>query len=137
MTRRWWAVALAAMTATALWSVGAQARWGRDDDEAESVRSSVRIPTEEAQIARLATVTIEEAARAARGAAPGTVIAAELEDKDGSLVWSVDVSTETGLVEVLVDPGNGSILSSRADDEEDEDEEEERNEHRCWRGRGR
>lgn len=67
-------------------------------------------------LAKLATVTGQEAAKAATDLVPGTVSSIELDDEDGFVVWEVDITQADGTtVEVLVDAGNASILAQETD----------------------
>lgn len=54
-----------------------------------------------------ATISVEQAVRAAQGAATGTLGSVELEEKDGTLVFEVTVGDQ----EVFVDAADGSIAS--------------------------
>ncbi len=63
---------------------------------------------ESAALAGQAKVTIEQAKAAALAANPGaTVVKAELDNENGALVYSVELSTGA---DVKVDAGNGAIL---------------------------
>jgi hypothetical protein len=55
---------------------------------------------------------------------PGTPLEIELESEDGSLVYSVEILTGEGTVEVLVDAGTGDILSSSSGDDDDDDDDD-------------
>jgi uncharacterized membrane protein YkoI len=66
---------------------------------------------EDAALAKLATVTADEAKAAALAAVPGTAGDVRLEEEDGFVVYSVDVTTTSGDVEVTVDAGNAAILA--------------------------
>ncbi len=112
-----------------VWARRGEERRAEQAERAEqtepAVRGSVRVPSEEAQAARLASVTIEEAAVAARAAAHGTVVAAELEDEDGTLVWTVDIAGEDNQVhEVLVDAGNKRVLRDTVENDDEQGGEE-------------
>jgi len=63
---------------------------------------------ESAALAAQAKITIEQAKAAALAANPGaTVVKAELDNENGALVYSVELSTGA---DVKVDAGNGAIL---------------------------
>ena len=80
---------------------------------------------ETAALASLATVTEAQARDIALGAVPGEVSEIELENENGSVVWSVDVTAANGSAqEVVVDAGNGEILAQEAYDEDSEGEDE-------------
>ncbi|MGB9678861.1 MAG: PepSY domain-containing protein [Thermoanaerobacteraceae bacterium] len=66
---------------------------------------------ESAQLASLAKVTPDEAKAAALKVVPGTVSKVELDNENGYLVYSVDITTNNGSVDVKVDAGNGAILA--------------------------
>ncbi len=67
-------------------------------------------------LAKLATVTEQEATKAATDLVPGTISSIELDDEDGFVVWEVDITQADGtMVEVLVDAGNASILAQEMD----------------------
>ncbi|GMQ98124.1 MAG: hypothetical protein BMS9Abin17_0630 [Acidimicrobiia bacterium] len=73
------------------------------------------------QLEPLATISAGEAATAATEAVPGDVGEVELENENGSVVYSVEVTDAAGAhTEVTVDAGDGSVLSQQADDGEDE-----------------
>jgi uncharacterized membrane protein YkoI len=71
--------------------------------------------TEAAALTKLATVTADQASRAAIATVPGTVIKVELDNENGSVVYSVEIRTDAGVVEVKVDAGNGKVLAQEAD----------------------
>lgn len=80
---------------------------------------------ESAGLAALATLSEADARAAATGAVPGEVGEVELENENGSVVWSVEVTDASGAaVEVKVDAGNGAILDQQADDDEDHGDDE-------------
>ena len=71
---------------------------------------------ESAALAKLATVTEQEATKATTDAVPGTVNTIKLGDEDGFVVWEVDITQADGtVVEVLVDAGNAGILAQETD----------------------
>ena len=74
--------------------------------------------TEAAALAKLATVTSDQASQAALATVPGTVIKVELDDENGSIVYSVEIRTDAGVVDVKVDAGNGKVLAQEADSAE-------------------
>ena len=83
-------------------------------------RRTTRQADEQSQIAGLATITADDASRAALAAQPGTVTDVQLENENGNLVYSVLVDTGNGSVDVKVDAGNGTVLTTEADDDADE-----------------
>ncbi|MEV7082574.1 PepSY domain-containing protein [Streptomyces sp. NPDC093516] len=87
---------------------GDDARDDQDDrDDAERVAS--------------ADVTAPEAIASALKHTSGTAVSAELDDEDdgGKVVWKVDVLSGDNWRSVSVDPTNGKVLGSHADDEDD------------------
>lgn len=68
-----------------------------------------------AQLASLATVSQADAQQRAlaRIKSPATVASAELEAEKGCLIWSFDlkIAGQSGVQEVQIDAGNGSVLS--------------------------
>ncbi|MEU2750188.1 PepSY domain-containing protein [Streptomyces collinus] len=69
-----------------------------------------------------ADVTASEAIASALKHTSGTVVSAELDDEDDGdkVVWTVDVlSGDNTWHSVSVDPANGKVLGSHADDEDD------------------
>jgi len=94
------------------------------DEQLPSYDSSIRVDDaqyegtseadEAAALAGLATITPEQAKAAALEANPGaTVVKVELDNENGALVYSVELSN--GL-DVKVDAGNGDILSTEQAD---------------------
>ncbi len=73
---------------------------------------------ESAKLATLATVSQAQAEQAAIAKVPGKVVVAELGDENGNVVWQVEVTaTDSTQHEVMVDAGNGTVLSSQVDSE--------------------
>ena len=65
-----------------------------------------------AEMASEAKVTIEQAIKAVSEKVQGTVIEAELEKKQGNIVWEVEVVTTDGTVmEAIVDSATGAVTS--------------------------
>ena len=76
---------------------------GEQDDAAEA-----------AALEQLATVTGDQATESALAAVSGTVSKVELDNEKGSVVYSVEIQTDAGLIEVKVDAGNGTVLAQEA-----------------------
>lgn len=75
---------------------------------------------EAAKLQSLATVTADQAKSSALAAVPGTAKAPELDNEDGNVVWSVEVTKVDGTVtDVKVDAGNGKVLAQETDTEND------------------
>ena len=76
---------------------------------------------ETAQLEALATVTADEAAAAASAVVPGDVVEVELDDENGSVVYSVEIVDSSGAeVDVKVDAGTGEVLDQQIDDDDDD-----------------
>lgn len=70
---------------------------------------------EAAALAPLATITADEASAAAQAEVPGDVQEVELDNENGSLVYSVEIGGQ----DVKVDAGTGAVLHIEADGAED------------------
>lgn len=77
-----------------------------------------------AQLASLAKITPDQAKAAALKVVPGTVTKVSLDNENGYLVYSVDIKTNTGLVEVKVDAGNGTVLAQDKGQDNEKHEKE-------------
>ena len=86
--------------------------------------SSVKLPRgveSQAQFAKYAKVTQQQAEAAALAVQPGQVVKSKLDDEDGYLVWQIDVKHAKGVTEIAVDAGNGKALAAEHEDDDDED----------------
>ena len=85
--------------------------------------------TEEAESLKgLARITADEAQAAALKAVPGTAGKVELDNENGSVVYSVEIADSAGAeVDVKVDAGNGAVLDQQADDGDEADEADDDN----------
>jgi len=120
---------LAAASLAALLATGAAFATGALNLPAEVRSSSVKLPRgveSQADFARHARITRQQAEAAALAVQPGQVVKAALDDEHGYLVWQVDVRHAGGTTEIAVDPGNGHALA--AENEEDDHGHEDRNE---------
>jgi uncharacterized membrane protein YkoI len=106
---------------------------GEDDHDEPRITGSVTAPAEDetmtdaeedAGLAALATISAEEAGAAAVAAVGGTVTMVEIDDEDGFVVYDVDVRTDSGIVEVTVDAGDGTVLADERDDDHDDGRDE-------------
>lgn len=100
-------------------------------DEVKS--ASIKVPEDtenQADFAKLARVTQQQAEAAALAVQPGQVVQAKLDDEDGYLVWQIDVKHGKGTTEIAVDAGNSKVLAAEAeeDDGNERDGHEEQNE---------
>lgn len=70
-----------------------------------------------------AKVTAEQAAQAAQASVPdGKVEAVEIEEEGGKLLFSVEMETRAGEVEVLVDAQTGAVMAVESEQESEERE---------------
>lgn len=86
-------------------------------DEVKS--ASIKVPEDtetQADFAKLARVTQQQAEAAALAVQPGQVVQARLDDEDGHLVWQVDVKHDQGTTEIAVDAGNNTVLAAEAEE---------------------
>jgi uncharacterized membrane protein YkoI len=71
---------------------------------------------EAADLARLATISADEAQAAAQAVVPGTVDKVELDNENGAVVYSVEISDGNGgHIDVKVDAGNGNVVHQDTD----------------------
>ncbi len=108
----------------------------KGDVREESIEGSTAVPSEEAQLASLAKVSLVEAIQAAVKNTPGKAISAELEEDDGYLVYSVDVVTGDKVMEVKVDAGDKKILKTEVQNEDENGEDEKSEGEKCGHGKG-
>lgn len=86
-----------------------------DESEASSAKDDA---AEAAALAPLAKVTKTAAVAAATAAVPGTAGTVSLDNENGSVVWSVEVTRSNGsVVDVKIDAGNGKVLAQDSDQE--------------------
>lgn len=93
--------------------------------------SSIKVPEgleTQAEFARHAKVTQQQAEAAALAVMPGQVVKAKLDDEDGYLVWQIDIKHARGVTEVAVDAGNTKPLAMEAEDDDDHGEHDNRRE---------
>jgi len=80
---------------------------------------------EAASLAPLATISADEAATAASSAVEGDVGKVELDNENGVVVYSVEITDASGSgTDVKVDAGDGNILDQQADDGDEEADDE-------------
>ncbi|MFD8573213.1 PepSY domain-containing protein [Streptomyces sp. NPDC059639] len=98
-----------------------------DDSASPAAKSSVQIKDdgvsdarENADEAKGARITAEDAIAAALKHTPGVAAEADLDSDDGRLVWDVDV-IGSARHHVEVDPGTGKILGSHVERDDDDD----------------
>ena len=80
--------------------------------------------SEAAGLQTLAKISAEDAKAAALAKVPGTACQVELDNENGNVVYSVEVTTAQGVVDVKVDAGSATVLAQEADDGDDRGGEE-------------
>jgi uncharacterized membrane protein YkoI len=104
------------MTATGALTL--KANEGKGQEKAPQYHSSIQADKNlenEAALRKLAKITLEEAVHAAQNAAPGTVTESGIENEDGNVVYTVEMRSGNTTSEVIVDAGNGKVLTVAAD----------------------
>ena len=98
-----------------------------DDDQDPSYPASITYTEvegqsdtdEDADLARLATISTDEAQAAAQSVVPGTVDKVELDNENGAVVYSVEISDGNGAhTDVKVDAGNGNVVHQDTDNDD-------------------
>ena len=93
---------------------------GKENDEEENDTQT------QAELAKQAKITEEEATKTALEKVPGTVNQVELEDENGTIVYGIEVvSTDGTQQDVKVDAQTGKIVKVEADDVENGEENDE------------
>ena len=93
---------------------------GKENDEEENDTQS------QAELAKQAKITEEQATKTALEKVPGTVNEVELEDENGTIVYGIEVVLTDGTQQdVKVDAQTGKIVKVEADDEENGEENDE------------
>lgn len=92
---------------------------GNETDTGPETTDSDAAEADEAKaLESLATVTPEEATAAALAAEPGTASATELDNENGYVVYSVEVTRADGTtVDVKIDAGDATVLAQETDDD--------------------
>ncbi|MER7404229.1 PepSY domain-containing protein [Streptomyces sp. NPDC000070] len=124
-------IVIAAVTAAALIGGGTATALATTGDDQGSARQAANTRLSDDDVrddedgpdarAASADVTAPEAIASALKHTPGTAVSAELDDEDDSdkVIWKVDVLSGDAWHSVSVDPSNGKVLGSHADDEDD------------------
>ena len=63
----------------------------------------------------MATITLQEAALIAKKNSDSKIVSVNLEDINGNLVYTADVLKHNQITNLIIDAGNGRILSSRVE----------------------
>lgn len=75
---------------------------------------------------KLAKISAADATRIALTQVPGNVLSVGLENEDGFLIYAVEViGNPSKRHEILIDAGNGKVLSSTSKNEQSTDEDDE------------
>jgi uncharacterized membrane protein YkoI len=97
--------------AISLLAVSINAAYAKDLEKSGSIKVSKFSRTDHSELAK---VTLQDAVAAATKKIPGKAIEAELESKNGYLVYEVKVvSADKNITEVFVDAGNYAILGTK------------------------
>jgi hypothetical protein len=70
---------------------------------------------EQAALRKQAKIPLQEAEKTALANEPGTIKSKELEKENGSLIYSFDIQTSSGIHEVHVDAISGQLLEDRVE----------------------
>ncbi|QRG65575.1 PepSY domain-containing protein [Brevibacillus choshinensis] len=100
----------------------------KDDKATDSKDNDQEVDdnTERLQVVQAAKLTLQQAIDAAMKKQPGTLDSIELEDEDGTIVYTVAVFTDNKQeYEVKVDANSGAILKVEQDKQDDKGENEE------------
>ena len=93
------------------------------DQQDPQLNGSVTVPetksgddnAEAAVLQAAAKITPEQAKQAALAALPGTVNLVELDNENGSVVYSVEITANGATTDVKVDAGNAKVLARESD----------------------
>lgn len=106
--------------------------FARGNPEPKVIGSLPVAGARQADFPRLAKISASEASRIALAQVPGSLLSVGLENEDGFLIYAVEVAGDrSGRHEVIVDAGNGKVISATAkngnrnnDDEEDGEQDD-------------
>lgn len=76
----------------------------------------------QSQLIDQAQLTEAEAQEIALGEVTGDVTEVEVEEENGVVVFTFDITTDTGITEIEVDGDTGEVLGTEADDDDDDNE---------------
>lgn len=108
-----------------------------EDHENPDVKGSIQVPEQEgaetdeseaaeaAALQAAATITPDQAKQAALAAVPGTAGEVELDNENGSVVYSVEITANGTTTDVTVDAGNGKVLAQETENDDNEKDEAE------------
>jgi uncharacterized membrane protein YkoI len=83
----------------------------KEDDEAQEAKA----------LEDYVKVTPEDAKNAALAKVPGKVVKVSLDNENGYVVYSVEISTNNGIKDVKVDAGNGQVIYVDSDHESEQE----------------
>lgn len=90
-----------------------------EPQDAVETRQGENEQSEAASLQKLAKITPDAAKAAALKAVPGQVTGVALDNENGNLVYSVNIKTATGTVDVKVDAGSGRVLAQDSGQDEE------------------
>ena len=94
---------------------------GKEQGKETNDANDAQEQQESAALAAKAKVTPSEAQAAATKAVPGTAGTPTLENENGAVVYGVEVTTKSGIVDVKVDAVTGKVLSQESGQAEGSD----------------
>ena len=91
-----------------------------------TVKGSIVIRTaQESDFPSLATVPLQQAIRTALAQLPGSLLKAETEEENGTLVHHIEiVGADKTMTEFTIDAGTGAVLATSVDTAEDDQRED-------------
>lgn len=105
-------VVIALLAGVAFYYASAQNQTTTEQPRPPSITGSVKAPSRASILASLAKIDILKAIEIAKGQQAGTIIGANLGERNGYVVYNVVVLTADGSsVLVIIDAGNGNVLS--------------------------
>ena len=113
---------LAAVTLVASLAAGTAFATGAIKLPDEVKSSSIKLPRgveSQAEFAKHAKISQQQAEAAALAVQPGQVVKAKLDNENGYLVWQIDVKHGRGTTEIAVDAGNSKVLAAEAEEDDD------------------
>ncbi len=105
-------VAMALLAGVAFYYASAQNQTTTEQPRPPAIMGSVQAPSRASLLASLAKIDILKAIEVAKSQQAGTVIGANLGERNGYVVYNVVVLAADGSsVLVIIDAGNGNVLS--------------------------
>lgn len=104
-------VAIALLTGAAFYYASAQNPVAPEQPRPPSIAGSVKAPSRASVLASLAQIDILKAIEIAKGQQAGTIIGANLGERNGYVIYNVVILTaDDSSVLVTIDAGNGNVL---------------------------